>query len=309
MKALKLNFLFKLLILVILPLFLFFSSLSIKPAFAACDTTTCPSTHVNYQCSGNVCEEYTRQCRPSVGPSGTCTIGPHGSVAQNLCCSSGTCVNGACSTGSTCADQGGGCKAADVCTSEGGSSVGTLNCTLGNICCVPPGGGGGGPPPSNGEIPPKGVYLSCYKHDEKCWINVAKNGIQCCNKSDTCVPIPWVSFNGEWPGVCKNPIVVVEDTSCNGSWCNTALGQISTGVGGFSQDLFRIVLGISGGIAVILIIISGYKLMTSRGNPEQLQQAKEQLTAAIVGLLFIIFSLVILQSIGVNILQLPGFRG
>jgi hypothetical protein len=48
--------------------------------------------------------------------------------------------------------------------------------------------------------------------------------------------------------------------------------------------------------------------MVSRGNPEQVQQAREQFTAAIVGLMFIIFSLVILQSIGFDILQLPGFR-
>jgi hypothetical protein len=47
--------------------------------------------------------------------------------------------------------------------------------------------------------------------------------------------------------------------------------------------------------------------MISQGNPEQVKGAREQLTAAIIGLLFIIFSLVILQIIGVNILKIPGF--
>jgi hypothetical protein len=94
---------------------------------------------------------------------------------------------------------------------------------------------------------------------------------------------------------------------CTGTSCSTAVGDVPINVGGFVQKLFAVILGISGGIAVILIIISGYKFMASRGNPEQLQGAREQLTAAIVGLLFIILSLVILQIIGVNILKLPGF--
>jgi hypothetical protein len=69
-----------------------------------------------------------------------------------------------------------------------------------------------------------------------------------------------------------------------------------------------LILSVIGGIAVILIILSGYRLMISQGNPENIKNAKEQLTAAIIGLLFIIFSLVILQVIGVNILGLPGFN-
>jgi glucose uptake protein GlcU len=67
-----------------------------------------------------------------------------------------------------------------------------------------------------------------------------------------------------------------------------------------------VVLSLVGAIAIILIIISGYRLMVSQGNPENIKNAREQLTAAIVGLLFVIFSLVILQVIGVNILGLPG---
>jgi hypothetical protein len=95
--------------------------------------------------------------------------------------------------------------------------------------------------------------------------------------------------------------------NCSGTSCDTAVGPIPINAGGFVQKLFAIVLSISGGIAVLLIILSGYKLMVSQGNPEKLQGAREQFTAAIVGLLFIILSLVILQIIGVDILKLPGF--
>ena len=87
----------------------------------------------------------------------------------------------------------------------------------------------------------------------------------------------------------------------------TALGEIDTSTAGLVKSIFSLVLGISGGIALLLIIYSGYQLMASQGNPEKLQAARDQLIAAIIGLVFIIFSLVILQVIGVDILKIPGF--
>jgi len=90
--------------------------------------------------------------------------------------------------------------------------------------------------------------------------------------------------------------------------CRTAIGDVIASPQGFVTRLFGLILSISGGIALLLIIISGYKILSSQGNPEALKGAKEQLTAAIVGLLFIIFALVILQIIGVDILRIPGFK-
>lgn len=88
---------------------------------------------------------------------------------------------------------------------------------------------------------------------------------------------------------------------------DTAIGIISTEPGGFVKSIFSLVLGLAGGIALILIIIGGYRVMASAGNPEAMQAAREQLISAVVGLLFIIFSLVILEIIGVDILRIPGF--
>ncbi|MCL6096059.1 MAG: pilin [Patescibacteria group bacterium] len=91
-------------------------------------------------------------------------------------------------------------------------------------------------------------------------------------------------------------------------YVNTGLNiPIGTNPQSLIQKLFGLILSISGGIALLLIIISGYKVLASQGNPEALKGAREQLTAAIVGLLFIILALVILQIIGVDILHLPGF--
>ncbi len=87
----------------------------------------------------------------------------------------------------------------------------------------------------------------------------------------------------------------------------TAIGYVDTQANEFVRWVLGFVLGISGGIVLIIIIVSGYRLMTSQGDPEKVKNARDQLTAAIVGLLFIIFSLVILQLITRDILQIPGF--
>lgn len=107
-----------------------------------------------------------------------------------------------------------------------------------------------------------------------------------------------------------SPTPICEEGSIAGGTCKvlSAIGSIPTTASGFISFLLGIILSFSGAIALILIIRSGYQLMASQGNPEQIQAAKEQLTAAIVGILFIIFSLVFLEVIGVDILKLPGFN-
>lgn len=90
---------------------------------------------------------------------------------------------------------------------------------------------------------------------------------------------------------------------------NTGLGiPIATTPDGFIKSIFGIILGLAGGVAILLTIVSGYRLMTSQGNPEKVQGAKETLTSAIIGLVFIIFSFAILQIIGEQILRIPGFK-
>lgn len=90
---------------------------------------------------------------------------------------------------------------------------------------------------------------------------------------------------------------------------NTALGKIRTNPAEFIGSIFAIILSLAGGIAVLLIIYSGYRMVASQGNPEKLEEARQQLVSAIVGLLFLIFSLVILQVIGVDILKLDILSG
>lgn len=136
-----------------------------------------------------------------------------------------------------------------------------------------------------------------------------------------CAPIPSASRDTDTPVVCSKGLsqedengtrTVITDPkdSSKIKRCleiNTALGPISTEPQGFVRSIFSIVLGLSGGIALVLIIIAGYKFMSSGGNPEATKAATEGLTSAVIGLLFIIFAFVILQIIGVDILRIPGF--
>lgn len=87
----------------------------------------------------------------------------------------------------------------------------------------------------------------------------------------------------------------------------TALGAIRTQPQFFVRDLFRLILGIGGIAALIFFIQAGYTIMTSAGNKEKIGQAREQITSVVLGLIFIILSIAILEFIGVRILQLPGF--
>lgn len=98
-----------------------------------------------------------------------------------------------------------------------------------------------------------------------------------------------------------------------GAW--TAIGCLGRGNGGsgsstlgdFIRSFISIGVGMGGGIAFLLILFSGFQTITSTGNPEKLHEAKELMTAAISGLLLIIFSVFLLRLIGVDILQIPGF--
>lgn len=94
---------------------------------------------------------------------------------------------------------------------------------------------------------------------------------------------------------------------CPGDKCPTALGDIPTEPKEFIGWLFKFFLGIAGGIALLLIIIAGFQIATSSGDPKKLGAGKELLTAAITGLLLIIFALVILEVIGYDILNISGF--
>jgi hypothetical protein len=94
----------------------------------------------------------------------------------------------------------------------------------------------------------------------------------------------------------------------SGIW--TAIGCIETSsTESIVGKLMTVGISIAGGIALLMILGAAFLFATSEGEPKRTSEAKEILTSAIVGLIFIIFSVTILQFIGVNILHIPGFGG
>jgi hypothetical protein len=99
----------------------------------------------------------------------------------------------------------------------------------------------------------------------------------------------------------------LDDEDYEGVW--TAIGCINRDPGAIMQRLIRVGLGIGGGIALITFLAAGFIFSTSQGDPKEYGKAKEMMTSAIVGLIFIIFSITILQFIGFSVLRIPGFGG
>jgi hypothetical protein len=91
----------------------------------------------------------------------------------------------------------------------------------------------------------------------------------------------------------------------NGVW--TALGCIKTTKEGIIGHIVIVALGIAGGIGLLMIIASGAMFALSGNDPKKVTDAKELLSSVIIGLIFIIFSVTILEFIGVGILGIPGF--
>lgn len=100
--------------------------------------------------------------------------------------------------------------------------------------------------------------------------------------------------------------------------CTTCMGNggIWTSIGCIEQDPKSIVqkfitvgTGILGGIFLLRVLAAAFMLTTSQGDVKKTSEAKQMITEAIIGVIFVIFSVTILQFIGSDVMQIPGFGG
>ncbi|MBI2018217.1 hypothetical protein HYS96_00785 [Candidatus Daviesbacteria bacterium] len=89
----------------------------------------------------------------------------------------------------------------------------------------------------------------------------------------------------------------------------TAIGCIHTSPVEFIKDFLKFILGISGGLAFLMMLLGIFQMLTSAGNPETLSAGRDRLQSAVIGLLFVIFAVLLLRIIGVDILGLGGQFG
>ena len=54
--------------------------------------------------------------------------------------------------------------------------------------------------------------------------------------------------------------------------------------------IFNTILMVAGSVAILFLIIGGFRYITSRGNEEATEAAKKTMTAAIVGLIVVFMS-------------------
>lgn len=99
-----------------------------------------------------------------------------------------------------------------------------------------------------------------------------------------------------------NPILCTDQRSIA-----TALGCVRfDALTELAANIAGLMLGTSGGVALILIGYAALRIATSSGDPKVLQGSKELLWSAIGGILMVVLSVFLLRVIGVDILGLFG---
>lgn len=132
-----------------------------------------------------------------------------------------------------------------------------------------------------------------------CSTNYASN-VYCCDQAIKCTQIT----SGGTPINTS-----AQDPTCpGGKAIDTAIGCIDfQDTNGFTGTILKWLVGVGGGIAFLLILSGAFTTMTSSGNPERLKQGQEIITAAVSGLILLIFSIFVLKLIGIDILGLGAF--
>jgi len=77
--------------------------------------------------------------------------------------------------------------------------------------------------------------------------------------------------------------------------------ETTTQVPDYVKYIFNFLIGIGGVIALGALIYAGFQWFTSSGSPERIQNAKEQITAALLGLVILFGSYLILFTINPNL--------
>ncbi len=90
----------------------------------------------------------------------------------------------------------------------------------------------------------------------------------------------------------------------SGKGITTAIGCIPSEPKALIEGLLRYGTFAAGGIAFLLMLLAALQMITAEGNPENIKQAQERFYSAIIGLLLIVFSVLLMQVIGVDLLGL-----
>jgi len=93
---------------------------------------------------------------------------------------------------------------------------------------------------------------------------------------------------------------------CLGGSTGFTVGEGSS-AGPVVQSILKIVFSIVGGIAFLYLLYGSFIIATSQSDPERLNYGRRLITGAIIGLVFALSSVLIMNFIATNILKVPGF--
>ncbi|MEK7151901.1 MAG: hypothetical protein AAB773_00540 [Patescibacteria group bacterium] len=80
-------------------------------------------------------------------------------------------------------------------------------------------------------------------------------------------------------------------------------GNANISPGDYFNNIYRLMVGITGVLAVIMIVVGGLEYIASAANPSAKASAKNRIWAAIGGLLLALSSYLILQTINPNLVN------
>lgn len=75
----------------------------------------------------------------------------------------------------------------------------------------------------------------------------------------------------------------------------------------FVTEFYGIGLGVIGLVGMLFLIIGGYNLVLSRGDPNRVNVGKSYIVYAIIGILLAVFGFIFMQVVAADILKIPGF--
>lgn len=143
----------------------------------------------------------------------------------------------------------------------------------------------------------------CETEGEWIWSNVTSTSVNCSEGEGGENEPPPANFLDNF--FCNSSGQAVDDPQSGEIF--TAIGCVpSSELQKFAEFSLGWSIGIGGGIVLLLIVYAGYLYTTSQGNPQKVQAAKELITAAVGGLLFLIFSATIMRIIYSSLFNLGG---
>jgi len=96
----------------------------------------------------------------------------------------------------------------------------------------------------------------------------------------------------------------------------TMFGCITTDLGSFQsegaaasvvQTILNLIFSITGGAALLALIYGAFLVLTSQAEPEKLNQGKRIIFGAIIGVVFTLGSVFLVNLLASGVLKIPGF--